>query len=208
MKIFLSTILVFFLAISAVNASYTITGTLSTGGSIPKAPESVSAELSGTSAIFIDWDPVVSVQGYRIYRKIGGGVFTLLNETANTSYTDSGLTNGTYSYQIQSFLGSLATALNGIAPTSPITIVIPTPTPTPSGGGGGGGGGGLPPASTPSPTPLPNQGNSNGDGVVDILDFNTLISNWGQTGSGNTADFNGDGVVDILDFNILMANWS
>lgn len=44
----------------------------------------------------------------------------------------------------------------------------------------------------------------NGDGVVDVQDFNFLISNWGNA----AADLNGDGVTDVIDFTILMANWS
>ncbi|XKT75243.1 MAG: hypothetical protein ACJKSS_00415 [Patescibacteria group bacterium UBA2103] len=43
-----------------------------------------------------------------------------------------------------------------------------------------------------------------GDGVVDIKDFNFLMSNWGTP----AADLNGDGTTDILDFNLLMAHWS
>lgn len=49
---------------------------------------------------------------------------------------------------------------------------------------------------------------TNNDGKIDILDFVTLMANWGASGTGNIADFNGDGKVDILDFVRLMANWS
>lgn len=70
-------------------------------------------------------------------------------------------------------------------------------------GGGGGGGGG---SSSPS-SPL-GKVDTNKDGKVDILDFNTLMVHWGETGSGNIADFNNDGKVDIFDFNLLMVNWT
>lgn len=43
---------------------------------------------------------------------------------------------------------------------------------------------------------------------VGILDFSILMSEWGQTGSGLSADLNNDGKVDILDFSMLMANWN
>jgi hypothetical protein len=67
-----------------------------------------------------------------------------------------------------------------------------------SGGGGGGGG-------TSTPTTI--LGDFNNDSKVDFLDFNTLMINWGATGS-NIADLNNDGVVDFFDFNTLMINWT
>lgn len=101
-----------------------------------------------------------------------------------------------------------------------------------SGGGGGGGAGVIvvPPiqATTTVPvnseeqaisTPVTNQTQSTwyvntvrrtdivSDGVINILDFNSLMVNWGRTNSGNRADTNLDGIVDILDFNSLMVNW-
>ena len=208
MKTFLITILAFLLTVSIVSAAYTVTGTLSTDGSIPKAPTSVIATKSGDTAITVTWTAVVGVEGYKVYQKKDSGSFELItgNVTA-LSYVNSGLSNGVYSYQVQSFLGSLAPDLNSIVPTSPITIVIPTPTPTPSGGGGG-----LPPASTPTPsqtlTPLSTEAEKVdvfNDNKIDVLDFNVLMANWGNAGTG---DVNNDGTVDILDFNMLMAYWS
>ena len=49
---------------------------------------------------------------------------------------------------------------------------------------------------------------ANKDNKIDVLDFVTLMANWGKTGSNNTADFNSDGKIDILDFVLLMANWT
>ena len=49
---------------------------------------------------------------------------------------------------------------------------------------------------------------TNQDEVVDVLDFNALMVNWGATVSGNIADFNDDNMVDIFDFNLLMINWT
>ena len=48
---------------------------------------------------------------------------------------------------------------------------------------------------------------ANKDNKIDVLDFNTLMVNWGKTTANNVADFNGDGKVDIFDFNMLMINW-
>lgn len=47
----------------------------------------------------------------------------------------------------------------------------------------------------------------NQDGIIDIIDFNILLVNWGSTEAGNIADINLDGVVDILDMNLIMIFW-
>lgn len=89
--------------------------------------------------------------------------------------------------------GTISTGLTGnVNNTLTGTVVVPTTGSSPSGGGGGGGGSSVPP-----PT---NQ-------VMGILNFNSLIINWGKTGSNNTADFTGDGKVDILDFNYIIIHW-
>ena len=68
--------------------------------------------------------------------------------------------------------------------------------------GGGGGGGGNTATSIYSP-----ELDLNHDNKIDVLDFNLLILNWGQTGN-NAADLNHDGIVDMLDFNFLMLHWT
>src|SRR3989344_5534527 len=103
MKKFLITAVVFLCAVSVANAAYTVTGTLSTEGSIPKAPESVSATETNSTTILVGWDPVVGVEGYRVYKKKDSGSFVLAATVTTTSYTDSGLNNGIYAYQVQSF---------------------------------------------------------------------------------------------------------
>ncbi len=47
---------------------------------------------------------------------------------------------------------------------------------------------------------------ANKDGKIDVLDFNILMVNWGET-EGGLGDFNSDGIVDIFDFELLMVNW-
>jgi hypothetical protein len=74
----------------------------------------------------------------------------------------------------------------------------------PANSSGGGGGGGV---SNGSPSYGTHNVDTNGDGKVDVLDFVTLMAEWGKTGN-NIADFNGDGKVDILDFVLLMASWT
>ena len=97
------------------------------------------------------------------------------------------------------------------APTlNPTPTPTPTPTPAPSGGGGGGDGNTSTSTLTPTPGLLSaavQKVDANKDNKIDVLDFNTLMANWGNTGS-NLADFDGNGVVNVLDFNLLMINWT
>lgn len=82
-----------------------------------------------------------------------------------------------------------------------------------SGGGGGGGGGsssgggGGAPAPTPT-TSMSAKGDATGDGKVDVLDFNSLLIQWGKAGTNLTADLDKNETVDIFDFNLLLINWS
>ncbi|MEM6749954.1 MAG: family 16 glycosylhydrolase [Planctomycetota bacterium] len=50
-------------------------------------------------------------------------------------------------------------------------------------------------------------GDANGDGVVDLLDFDTLAQNFGGFGTLGAGDFNEDGVIDLLDFDLLAQNF-
>ena len=67
---------------------------------------------------------------------------------------------------------------------------------------------------TPSPTPKPTTtptsfipGDLDGDNDVDIFDYNTLVSNFGNTNCGNKADIDTDCDVDIFDYNLLVGNF-
>lgn len=55
-------------------------------------------------------------------------------------------------------------------------------------------------ASTQEPSDI------NSDGIVDIFDLSTLLSNWSYTGI-NTSDLNNDGNVNIFDLSILLSKW-
>jgi len=50
-------------------------------------------------------------------------------------------------------------------------------------------------------------GDSNGDDVVDHLDYDNLMSQFGGAPDAESADFNGDNVVDLEDFAILRGNF-
>ena len=56
----------------------------------------------------------------------------------------------------------------------------------------------------------PKQGDINGDGQIDSIDLNILISNYGKSGdaiSDRRADLNGDNQVDSIDLNLLISNY-
>ena len=48
------------------------------------------------------------------------------------------------------------------------------------------------------------------DGIVDIIDLNILLINWGRQvppGDSESGDTNGDGLVDIIDLNAVLIDW-
>lgn len=92
----------------------------------------------------------------------------------------------------------------------PVVVVTPPPSSSNNGGGGGGGGGGAvtPSPSVPTLSVAAQKVDANKDNKIDVLDFNTLMVNWGKTTASNVADFNGDSKVDVFDFNLLMINWT
>ena len=104
--------------------------------------------------------------------------------------TASNLCPGTYNFTL---------TLKGIAETGEEYTTTPTTI-------GGGGGGIVTQTSTLSATAQ--KVDANKDNKIDVLDFNSLMVNWGKTETGNVADFNGDGKVDVFDFNLLMINWT
>ena len=53
-------------------------------------------------------------------------------------------------------------------------------------------------------TPCP--GDTNGDRIVNFADLNTVLGQFGQSGS-LPGDVNGDGVVNFTDLNIVLANF-
>lgn len=88
-------------------------------------------------------------------------------------------------------------------------LAFATTTTSPVGGGGGGGRGSSYTSSVTSALNTEAQKvDANSDGVINVLDFVSLMANWGKTGTNIVADFNSDGKVDVLDFVMLMINWT
>ena len=137
------------------------------------------------------------------------GAYGYISSVAKKLLVSDGIGPITFTFQTSSVLsgqeslGSTTVSYSGFEEgvskldnfnfTYTVPIVTPPATGGSSGGGGGGGGG----RSVPPPT---NQ-------VMGILNFNSLIMNWGKTGHNNSADFTGDGKVDILDFNYIIIHW-
>ena len=103
------------------------------------------------------------------------------------------------------------TNLNLTVPgAAPGTVTTSTQTST----SGSGGGSNPPPTLTDIPpavtslTEAQKVYDTNSDARIDVLDFNSLIVHWGETGSAVVADFDGNGSVDVFDFNSLMVHWT
>lgn len=94
----------------------------------PPTPTNLTA-TAGNQQVTLSWTASTGATKYDIYRK-SGDLYPYLGQTTNTSYTDTGLTNGTtYYYKVS--------ALNDANQESAATeAVSATPAETPSGGGG------------------------------------------------------------------------
>lgn len=113
----------------------------------------LNTATAGDGQVALAWTAATAYQGW----SIGGynvchkstGSYTCVDVGNVTSYTKTGLTNGTtYTFKIEAYDG--LTAKNVIAESNEKTAApasaatpTPTPTPTPAAGGGGGGGGGY-----------------------------------------------------------------
>lgn len=110
-------------------------------------PVATTPTLSGTAGnalVDLSWTASVGtlarVNDYQVgVATVSGGPYTFLSVGEVTSYTKTGLTNGTaYYIVVRAMGGTLALAQSNEITATPTTT---TPPPPPSGGGGGGGGG-------------------------------------------------------------------
>ncbi|HQU07872.1 MAG: hypothetical protein B7X04_02265 [Parcubacteria group bacterium 21-54-25] len=200
-----------FLALAAPAMASTVSGTLSTGvstgisgivdagvsASVPPgtyaSTQSVALSASGSDNIYYTVD----------------GSSPACAPTTGTLYAGAITVSSSETIRAAACFGTVASPVGVFA----YGINIPTPSSSgggSSGGGGGGGGssGGGSVITTPTTATTTLVGDINGDGQVNVLDFNTLLVQWGETGSNLSADLNHDGVVDVLDFNLLMAHWT
>ncbi len=114
-----------------------------TSSTAPATPASLSA-TAGNGQITLSWTASVGATKYDVYR-LSGSDYPYLGQTTATSYTDTGLTNGTaYSYKVSALDSndneSAATDAVSATPASGAVAQSGLPISVLSGGGGGGGG--------------------------------------------------------------------
>ena len=94
---------------------------------VPKAPETVTAELYGHDDVKVRWEKSENANGYYVYyKKATSSKFSLLGRTTKTSYKKSGLTDGAaYEFQVipyyKSSSGTRYKSLD-VAETSVVTL--------------------------------------------------------------------------------------
>lgn len=132
-------------------------------------------------------------------------LFALDNDGVHAGKTVEFYVSGVKANETAVFANGNSSQENLTIPASLPTTPTPSPTPT---SGGGGGGVTTPTAPTSPLSAAAQKVDANKDNKIDVLDFNTLMVNWGKTTANNVADFNGDDKVDVFDFNLLMINWT
>ena len=96
-KVILSTFMAAVISMSAVAASSTVVGAVSSNLATPK----ISKTENVNGGVKISWNKVNKAEVYRVYYK-GSKGWTRLADTTSTSYTDSKVTSGkTYTYTVR-----------------------------------------------------------------------------------------------------------
>ena len=107
---------------SAQSSAATVTPT----AVAPAAPSAVVAS-PGDSQVILSWAAPAGADAYKVYRN---GTLITSSSIATTTYTDSGLTNGTtYTYYVVAFKqNSAASAASGSVSATPTAASVGTPT--------------------------------------------------------------------------------
>ena len=104
---------------------------LSMGGSTPTlaAPAGLGA-TAGSGSVALNWGAVSGATGYRVLRSTtSGGPYTQVASPSSTSYSDTGLTNGTtYYYVVRAFNASLESVNSQQVSATPSVGSLATPT--------------------------------------------------------------------------------
>jgi fibronectin type 3 domain-containing protein len=94
----------YYYRIAAVDSSGTEgdpSDSCSAATSVPPQPSKPTAEGVSSTAIKISWTPVTGAAEYKVYRCLTpGGTYEYVDTTKESSYTDKGLTPGTFYYRI------------------------------------------------------------------------------------------------------------
>ncbi len=110
-------------------------------------------------------------------------------ELASGSFTLPGTGCGTYTFSLANAVANVLTQVNSPPNFSPVAAATVDTT-----------------AGSITIT-VGLAGDLNGDGVVDLTDLSTLLSNFGGPGGAADGDINGDGVVDLTDLSALLGNF-
>ena len=77
-----------------------------TGNPYPSIPQNLAAEALSNYKIKLTWRSVRGATSYNIYRR-SGNTYEFLNDTVDTEYTDSGLSQDTYYYKVSAVNGGV-----------------------------------------------------------------------------------------------------
>ena len=136
-------------------------------------------------------------------------LFALDNDGVYAGKTIEFYVGGIKANETATFANGASTPLNLTIPASSSSgSTSSTSGGTTSSGGASPSGGGSITTTATTLSAAAQKVDANKDNKIDVLDFNTLMVNWGSASVGNMADFNADGKVDIFDFNMLMINWT
>jgi fibronectin type 3 domain-containing protein len=88
---------------NAGESEYSSSASATTDSTMPSAPTGVTAAAASSNSITVSWDPVSNAASYDVYYEIGiSSTRNFAGNTAETSYTHTGLTaNTTYYYYIK-----------------------------------------------------------------------------------------------------------
>lgn len=114
--------LTYYYQVVAMNAAGVSTAASVTVVPPPGAPASLSA-IPGNTQVLLSWTSVPGVTGYYLYRGTSSGAEDTLvvGNYSGTSYTDTGLVNGTTYYYVVA-----STNANGLGPDSPEASATPS----------------------------------------------------------------------------------
>ncbi|MCX6878116.1 MAG: hypothetical protein NTW21_30530 [Verrucomicrobia bacterium] len=119
----------YYYVVTATKDSAESTYSPQASGTPPLPPAAGPTGLTATASnaqVILNWDAVTGATGYKVYRSLtdGGAYLWLADTTGARTYTDIGLTNGTFYYYVVT-----ATNSSGEGPYSAQADATPTPGP-------------------------------------------------------------------------------